>query len=481
LNRSLLAVALALLVLVIPVGALCDTCQDPQVICTETGPAVVAGLRIDTACLALRRTETCTRSDPANTCTQLADLAVATLEPLQDRECRLTEEVCTRSVAGVCDAYRRVYTCWNGPEAATPATLVDRAHINFAERIANNCQAQVEDPNCSLERTSVTQGSGTRSINLMAIARSWWAQERRYDCTNADFEDTCARYVDNPICVDQAETCLVEGPGGCEYAEVEFDCQSSAAFNARCEPVSVCVGENCEGIEQELNEDYPRVAAWLTMLNDAAQDNDCDAAPGATGDSFGQCDQLLRQDCRPDTSDPGFLLGHPVPLICSQILQNPTEPQVFQGRYMTCGYNAFQNCCSGSGGIFGCSTQEVELRSYVAAETDHFLETYCSERILGFCIKRRRAYCVYNGRFARVFQEQANEQTGAQFPGRFAQDPCPALSIAQLETLDVNRMDLSEVFGDMLDQASVPVEELLRERLRTRMGVFETDVHDTFD
>lgn len=479
--KPLLTFAAVFLACLAPQGVFADTCDLARVTCIETGTVMVAGLRIENACLRVRRTETCTRTDPVNSCALLPRLAVITQEPLQDGECLLTEEVCTRSVAGVCDSHRRTYECWNGPEDADPATLVSRTHLNFAERIANNCQSAEEDANCTLERTTVTQGAATRSINLMSISRNWWAQERRYDCTNNAYEDTCARYANNPICVEQAETCLVEGPGGCEYAETEFDCESDASFNASCEPVSVCVGETCEGIEQEVNTDYPRVAAWLTMLNDAARDNDCDAEPGATGNAFGQCDEQLRETCRPDTSDPRFLLGQPVPLICSETLQPPSEPQVFQGRYLTCGYNVISNCCDGGGGIFGCSAQEVELRSYVAAQTDHYLETYCSQRFLGFCIKRRRAYCVYNGKFARVFQEQVDLQTGAQFPGRYAQDPCPALTIAQLETLDVDQMDFSEVFGDMLDQTSVPIEELLHERLRTRMGVFERDVQDNFD
>jgi len=51
--------------------------------------------------------------------------------------------------------------------------------------------------------------------------------------------------------------------------------------------------------------------------------------------------------------------------------------------------------------------------------------------------------------------------------------------IEQLETLDVEAMDLSEIFGDMLAEAQEPIQDLVIDRLNQELGVFQLDVEGT--
>ena len=111
------------------------------------------------------------------------------------------------------------------------------------------------------------------------------------------------------------------------------------------------------------------------------------------------------------------------------------------------------------------------LYQRMQAGATHYLRSECRGV---FCLKKRYFYCTYNSKFARVFQEQAHLQTGVQFT-----DACPGLTIQQLETIDVDAMDLSEVFGDMLEDADLPVQDLVIERISTDMGVFQLGVEDT--
>lgn len=460
-----------------------DSCRNPQFACAEYGTRWVEGLRIDNACLSVVRTEDCTRSQPENTCSRLAPQTVPQNLPLGDGNCHLSSRECTRYVAGQCNRYRDRYRCWNGPVDASPAALLSRKYHNFVDRIVNDCHSVAGDVNCRHEETTTVQAGGTRNVNTMNVTRSWWEKQRRYDCTNNNYTDDCGRYDGNPICKEQSSTCIdYADDGSCQYAEYRFDCDADASFDANCEPINVCVGDNCQGIEQEVNTDYPRVAAWLNFLDEAAKDSDCDANASAdpNAPSTADCVDQEKKDCRPDTSDPRYLLGQSVPLICAERVVRPTEPEVFGGRQMWCSYNGIISCCN-EGGWDACRSVEKEVRSYVRAGATHYKETMCSRRILGWCVMRRRYYCAYNGKFARVFQEQAQLQTGQQFPSRHAADPCPALTIEQLRGLDVGRMDLSEVFGDMLDQAKEPIQDLVIDRLRTQMGARRREVEQSFE
>lgn len=460
-----------------------DSCGNPQYACAEYGTKWVEGLKIDNACLSVIRTESCTRSEPEDTCRRLSPQTVPQNLPLGDGQCHRTARDCVRYEAGQCNRYRERYRCWNGPVDAAPASLLSRKYHNFIDRIVNDCQSVAGDANCRLEETSTVQAASTRSINTMSVTRSWWEKQRRYDCTNNNYTDDCDRYDGNPICRESGSTCIdYAEDGSCQYAEYRFDCDADASFNANCEPINVCVGDNCQGIEQEVNTDYPRVAAWLNFLDEAAKDSDCDAKAGAdpNAPSTSDCVDQEKKDCRPDTSDPRYLLGHSVPLVCAERVVQPTQPDVFGGRQMWCSYNGIISCCN-DGGWNACRSVEKEVRSYVKAGATHYKQTVCSRRFFGFCVMRRRYYCAYNGKFARVFQEQANLQTGTQFPSRHAADPCPALTINQLRELDVGRMDLSEVFGDMMEQAKEPVQDLVIDRLRSQMGVVRTDVEQVFE
>jgi conjugal transfer mating pair stabilization protein TraN len=115
------------------------------------------------------------------------------------------------------------------------------------------------------------------------------------------------------------------------------------------------------------------------------------------------------------------------------------------------------------------------------AKTTHYLGSRCTDRFFGFCILRLREYCVYESKLGRVFQEQAHKQIGGRFRARGSSDRCPPLTIDQLESLNMGEIDLSEIYGDMLDQADFPLQDALVNQLNNQLGVTAGDVQSTFE
>ena len=435
-----------------------DVCVAENQRCLTTQNITVAGVVLQNVCTSVERTETCTRTAPVNKCATLEPVTVSGVNPLTNGQCELVSETCISSVAGLCDKNRRVYNCWNGPATAAPAALTSRVFRNFTETIDNNCAGLAGNPNCALQQTVVTQGFATRNINQKDVTRSWWAQERQYDCTNNLYDDTCQPYTDAPFCTPTgAQTCLAYAPdGSCEYAELTYDCVSDSSFQASCEAVNVCVGGNCEGIAEEASADYPEAAAWLNFLDDVSKGNVCNPLAGTDPNL-----PVTVADCTNGTFDAGN-----------------AEPEVFGGDSLGCFMDAFANCCANPDSSY-CGQEPKDLRTYQNAGTTHQLGQRCTSRFLGICTSYRREYCVYKSKFARVFQEQVDLSTGAQFQW---QQPieCPALTMDQLATVDVNNMDLSEVFGDMLNNMSEPVQALVMDQISTEVGGYGPQINGTF-
>jgi len=453
-------IVLLILSLIVTTEAIADSCSPSGQFCSKRGNVTVAGVTIYNVCTEVAKTEDCIRNTPLNTCNTFEPITISPATTLGNNQCHLTSEVCVRSTAGKCDKYERTYRCWNGPAQAPYAQNTARTFHNFNENLSDNCSALEADGNCQLDSTAITQGSETRHINQLAVNRSFWQKTRTYDCTNNSYEDTCGDYENNPVCVQKdVGSCLAyDDQGNCQYEQYIYECDADSSFEANCEAINVCIGDNCSGVAQEPSNDYPKAAAWLNLLDDMADKNKCEAADGTSPTG------VTEQDCA-DPNNPNI----------------SADPQIFSGELKSCDFHVTKNCCADANTESRCNEEERELLAQRQAGAVHYLGLGCAYRLFGICITEQYEYCTYKSKFARVFQEQAHLQLGTQFNWPNQPEPCPALSIQQLEQVDVNAMDLSEVFGDMLANTEVPVEQLVVDRLQNNMGVFGGDVRDTYE
>jgi len=452
-------VLVTLVMLATAATALADTCSPSGQYCNRRGNVTVAGVLIQNVCIEVAKAENCNRSVPIDECVPLQSLAVpAGTSPLGDNQCRLVSETCVASNGGQCNRYEKVYNCWNGPSSVPHVSLTQRQFHNFDETYTDNCGALESDTNCSLETTFDSIGHETRNVNELAVTRSWWEKTRNYDCTDPTYTDTCDEYEDNPVCVKKDEdSCLVYAPdGSCQYEQQIYDCDANSSFEANCEAINVCIGDNCTGVEQEPSNQYPNAAAWLRFMDEMADKNRCEAVEGTDPNAPTQ------ENCTVDP-DPG----------------NNGEPRLFAGELLTCDFNVGKNCCA-SPNESRCTDEERELKARGNAGAVHYMGLGCEYRFLGICLTEQYEYCTYKSKFGRVFQEQAHVQTNAQFAW-LTSDPCPALTLDQLRDIDVSQMDLNEVFGDMLDSTDVPLQEQIMNEISTDMGVFSNDVQNQFD
>ena len=201
-----------------------------------------------------------------------------------------------------------------------------------------------------------------------------------------------------------------------------------AQTGGACGSVRFCVGGGCETVEPQAGDGFVEAATKLNMVMELG------------GDEF-------------DRGSLRFFTG--------------------QRRACTIRWGGLANCCRNSGllvGLGNCSPGEVELARERNQGHTHYLGQYCARRVLGICIRRDRAWCVFGSKLGRIFQQQGRAQLGIGWGS------CRGLTVAEIEGVDFDALDLSEFTSDLLDSGKDPsvdlpdsgaTQTLLRDRIRT--------------
>jgi len=198
-----------------------------------------------------------------------------------------------------------------------------------------------------------------------------------------------------------------------------------------CGQVGWCVGADCERVGAQANTGFVDAATKLNMVLEMG------------GEEF-------------DREDLRFFSG--------------------QRRACTIRWGGLANCCTNSGLLIGlarCSRSEIELARERHAGNTHYLGTRCARRFFGVCLKRERVWCVFGSKLGRILHEQARPQL------RIGWGSCRGFTVAEIEAIAFDRLDLSEFTENLLDGSMAPsvslpgagdTQTLMRERIRDFYG-----------
>ena len=203
-----------------------------------------------------------------------------------------------------------------------------------------------------------------------------------------------------------------------------------AESGGSCGRVTWCVGADCETVRPEANTGFVEAATRLNMALEMG------------GEEFD------REDLR-----------------------------FFEGTRRACHIKLFglANCCKNSGllvGLANCSAAERELAEERHAGNTHYLGRYCSKRtFFGVCIRRSRAWCVFGSKLGRILQQQGRAQLGLGWGS------CRGLTVAEVERIDFERLDLAEFTENLMEGAREPAVSLpgagdTQAAMRTRIRDF---------
>ena len=201
------------------------------------------------------------------------------------------------------------------------------------------------------------------------------------------------------------------GAGGLASGDVT-ECGADlddAEDGGSCGSVRYCVGAGCETVRPQSNSGFANAATRLNMAIELG------------GEKF-------------DRDDMRFFTG--------------------DRRACTIRLFGLADCCRNDGlieGLAGCSASERELARERHAGNTHYLGTRCAKKTLfGICIRYEKVWCTFGSKLGRILQEQGRRQLGRGW------GDCRGFSVAEIESIDFNSLDLSEFTANLMDGSMEP-------------------------
>ncbi|ABS10547.1 type-F conjugative transfer system mating-pair stabilization protein TraN [Shewanella baltica] len=292
----------------------------------------------------------------------------------------------------------------------------------------NSCGAVL--PECQQVQSQCIEGKETRMINGISVTLDCWKEQTTYQCA---FPNTCDAIAD---CSIQSTSCDTQLGGVCIK-----DKQQRLCDKQQCRDTGLICGADSFALSGDY---YDPAATRSTDFNHAA------AGLAAVSDAAG------------DVKDKANI--------------NENSAIIFKGNIMECSDKALgiSNCCQDSGwgngiGLTSCSEEEKALGIAKEDKLTVSLGQYCAESVLGVCIRKKKAYCAFDSKLARIVQVEGRAQLGKNF-GSAKHPDCSAFSPNELQRIDMSSMDFSDFYEDMYDAIELPSTDEIQKRLQQSVG-----------
>lgn len=291
----------------------------------------------------------------------------------------------------------------------------------------NSCPALL--PECKQIKSQCIAGRATRIINGHSVTVNCWDKLLTYQCNTPN---TCGALSE---CNVTSSSCDAKLGGVCITQKQKRQCETQ-----QCQDVGLVCGADSFSLSGDYYEpdttrssDFNKAAAGLAAIGEAGQNV---------------------KDATNITEDSAI---------------------IFKGDVMKCSNKAMgiSNCCQDSGwgndiGITSCSEEEKALGTAKEDKLTISLGQYCAEKVLGVCIRKKKSYCAFNSKLARIVQQEGKAQLGLNF-GSAKHPNCIAFTPKQLQQINMEGMDFSDFYEDLHEGMVVPDTSEIQQRLQQSM------------
>lgn len=292
--------------------------------------------------------------------------------------------------------------------------LIRRRHLcEEQDTYTYRCSAGESHTRGTLQRQTCTSGPATRN----GFFRNCWQWDQRYTRIT-DPIYTRAALCDELVqagCGQVNARCTRPADGYCARQTLTFSCPETTAARtiSLCGDDLVCAGGNCsEDVGREYvpaTEGFTKAASSLAVLEEIARHMDMDTLTVFNG---------TKKECERK------LVGA-------------------------------SNCCADGGwatdaNLSACTTDERVLGLEKEAGQAVYVGRYTSGSLLDQ--RTYQVYCTYPSKIARIFMDQGKPQLDLSF-GTTDTPDCSGFTLQQIEALNFDAMDFSELYEDMLQKA----------------------------
>lgn len=298
-------------------------------------------------------------------------------------------------------------------------------------------ELKAEQGLCEYISQEITQGPQIRTFNGHDVAREWWQRRLTYHCSSPSTKDC------GPLkargCRQVDSTCKQMIGGACILWLQTYQCESSTRHAAgkaiTGQGTPFCLGGDCASQTYEANNEMLDAIAKLSVFKEV-QDN----IKGGIKEIFKGGDKRCRKNCA-----------------------------------------GFKDCCKSlkgwgvSAGVAGCSADEKLLAQQKDKKLCHQVGTYCDQKKFGICVVKKTSYCCFPSKLSRMIHEQGRAQLGIDW-GQPNQPQCRGLSVQELSRIDFSRLDMSELYQDVMANYHAPDLNKLRQSVSERLDQLQTSL-----
>ncbi|GAO98996.1 conjugal transfer mating pair stabilization protein TraN [Caedimonas varicaedens] len=269
---------------------------------------------------------------------------------------------------------------------------------------------------CSYVDKKCTQGKATRVINGFAVTRPCWQETLTYQCAYP-VKNTCGE-LKAKGCVQIKSQCKKMVGTSCVHYAQTYECTERHGGGKKTKiqgDAPWCLDGNCVEQGFAANKDMAEALSKLMLFREIQKDMDL------------------------------------------------KTPSIFKGTEYGCNRNCvdFKDCCgTGKGwgvsmGVAGCSEKEKALGQLRQDKKCVFVGTYCAEKVLGVCVRRKSNFCCFGTKLARLIHEQGRPQLKMTF-GDAEHPQCRGFTVEELTKLNFEKIDLSELLSELTGKFKAP-------------------------
>ncbi|MGU3416368.1 type-F conjugative transfer system mating-pair stabilization protein TraN [Enterobacter bugandensis] len=290
----------------------------------------------------------------------------------------------------------------------------------------------------TLKKTECIEPGSTKTVVVDGVSypvtQACWKYKDTYMTQAAD-NGTCKTYMNNPACTLASRTCAftAEDGSGCLHEYATYSCETRTSGQVMiCGGDTFCLDGDCERAQNGKNNDFAPVVSALAALAAAGKD---------------------------------------VAAI------NSVNVRAFTGSAKFCKKFAagFSNCCKDGGwgqdvGLARCSSEEKALGKAKENKLTVSIGEFCSKKVLGVCLEKKRSYCQFDSKLAQIVQQQGrNGQLHIDF-GKASSPDCRGITQTELQQINFEALDFSNFFDDLQKNKKIPDNDTLTKRVREEIA-----------
>ncbi|WP_395488825.1 type-F conjugative transfer system mating-pair stabilization protein TraN (plasmid) [Cedecea davisae] len=290
----------------------------------------------------------------------------------------------------------------------------------------------------TLKKTECIEPGSTKTVVVEGkpyqVTQACWKYKDTYMTQAAD-NGTCKTYMNNPACTLASRTCAftAEDGSGCLHEYATYSCETRTSGQVMiCGGDTFCLDGDCERAQNGKNNDFAPVVSALAALAAAGKD---------------------------------------VAAI------NSVDVRAFTGSAKFCKKFAagFSNCCKDGGwgqdvGLARCSSEEKALGKAKENKLTVSIGEFCSKKVLGVCLEKKRSYCQFDSKLAQIVQQQGrNGQLHVGF-GKASSPDCRGITQTELQQINFEALDFSNFFDDLQKNKKIPDNDTLTKRVREEIA-----------